>query len=60
MTRFIEVNGHIVAVAAITVVYPPRAGKALIRLAKGIGIDVPEKDWPKLKAFLSQDCTPLG
>ena len=60
MTRFIEVNGHIVAVAAITVVYPPSGGKVLVRLAKDTGVDVPEKDWPKLKEFLSQDCTTIG
>jgi hypothetical protein len=60
MTRFIEVNGHIVAVAAITFVSPLTDGKVCIHVGEDFGVDVPEKDWPKVKAFLSQDCTVLS
>lgn len=61
LKRFIGVDGRIIAVAAITAVHPLRGHvKPSISLANTERVDISEEDWLKLKALLSNDCTPLS
>ena len=61
MKKFVEIEGHILAVDAIVMIMPPGAdGKTFVQLVNAKGRMFAETSVAQLRTFLHQDCIRLG